>query len=85
MYKWYRHPWRRHQGHLWHSFLRDITEVHLVADVEPDGLDPSLQFPVPVERLPALIAAYAEVRRCHENNGHAVIDAGHLYALNHID
>ena len=75
----------RYQAHLRHGLARHVAEIHAWPELQTDLLDAHLQRRVRFELLRRLVARDAEIVRPHHDDRHAVVDAGHLDAIDGVD
>ena len=72
------------QRHLRVILARHVAKLHRVAAGDAQPLDPRLQLGIGVQLIDALIAGAADIGGLEDHQRHAVVDAGHGDAVDHV-
>jgi len=75
---------RRNEAHLRHVFRAHVAEPHRRRRREPDRFHTLAQLYVRFQRCGHLVSREPEIRRAHDDHGHAVIDERHVDPLDAI-
>ena len=77
---------RGDQAHLRHDLVRDVAEVHQRSGLEPDRFERACGIRHRRSAHPAFRSRSCRgLRRAHDDDRHAVVDAGHLDAVDVVD
>ena len=72
------------QRHLRVILARHVAKLHRVPAGDAQPLDPRLQLGIGVQLIDALIAGAADIGGLEDHQRHAVVDAGHGDAVDHV-
>ena len=76
---------RRHHRQLRHRTVGDITEVHEVARLQTDRLQPLSKLCVRLQIGGGFVAGDVHVARSHDDDGHPIVDQSALDTVDHVD